>query len=307
MKPTPSSVTRRLQPNAFSLLELLVVIAFLAILAGMLLSALSRAKAEGQDAQCLANVKALGLCFVMYADDNKDNVVGAANWIGGSMSGLEVTPSMSDPAGLRSGRLWKYNESPAIYQDPTELPWPFWAPTNVKRVRSYSLSASWAGASIQSQTAPYSYNPFTKFSQVRFPGPAHNLAFFDEQESSIDDGQFAIEVPDARFARWRNEPSSRHGGGAVLGFADGHSELWKWTQPYLTNGSQFRAGVPGNISIGSFNAVMGDPPGSGSGFPVYYPPLQYNDPDLVRISKVILDKRGWDAAEGRPPQGIYAF
>ena len=307
MKPRPSSATLRLHQNAFSLSELLVVIAFLAILAGMLLPALSKAKAEGQDARCLGNIKALGLCFVMYADDNKDSVVGAGNWVSGSMSGLEVTPSMSDPAALRSARLWKYNESAGIYQDPTEQPWPFWTPTKVKRIRSYSLNSSWAGASIQSQVPQYIYAPFAKLSQVKFPGPSMNLTFIDEQESSIDDGQFAIEVPDARFARWRNEPSSRHGGGAALGFADGHSELWKWTQPYLLDGSQFRPNVPGNITIGSLGAVMGDPPGSGSGFPVYYPPLQYKDPDLIKVSKVILDKKGWDAAEGRAPQSIYAF
>jgi prepilin-type N-terminal cleavage/methylation domain-containing protein len=54
---------------AFTLIELLVVIAIIAILAALLLSALSGAKLQAQQAQCISNLKQLALAQSMYADE----------------------------------------------------------------------------------------------------------------------------------------------------------------------------------------------------------------------------------------------
>lgn len=61
-----------MRQTAFSLVELLVVVAIVAILAGLLLPAIGRARLQTLDSSCRANLRQWGIATHLFAADNQD-------------------------------------------------------------------------------------------------------------------------------------------------------------------------------------------------------------------------------------------
>jgi|ERR1017187_1337284 prepilin-type N-terminal cleavage/methylation domain-containing protein/prepilin-type processing-associated H-X9-DG protein len=232
-------------PAAFTLIELLVVIAIIAILAAMLLPALGKAKAKARGTQCLSNSKQLQLCWVMYADDNGDNLVpnlinSPKSWVDGSWSDGSIAndlPGATNVNFVRIGLLFKYNTSDKIYECPDQNSVYVMTYTKVLPLlpaRSYSISGQMNGgqddgnggiAPVVIGLNPVSASANRKSTQINRPGPSKAFVFVDESLYTIDDGFFAVKVNEDV---WDNFPASRHGDSASFSFADGHSEIKHW-------------------------------------------------------------------------------
>ena len=220
--------------RAFTLIELLVVMSVIAILVGLLLPALSRAKAKSNGIACLNNLKQLQTCWQMYVDDHQDRVPpnyslltnGAWRSTSDSWIGNSSAPHDADTLPLQSGLLFKYdyNRSTALYHCPADK-------SHVRtlegkllgqlRTRSYSMHGALGGRTSEVQTVVYR--------AADIPQPTKLFVFVDEDEDSIDDAHFLVwPFPDDR---WVNLPAGRHGQNGVLSFADGHAEKWRWLWP----------------------------------------------------------------------------
>ena len=67
----PVCLRQRRNPKAFTLAELLIVIAIIGVLIAILLPALSAARRSANSVKCLASLKEVGQAFQLYAQENK--------------------------------------------------------------------------------------------------------------------------------------------------------------------------------------------------------------------------------------------
>lgn len=232
---------RSVRRGAFTLLELLAVIATIVILAALLLPVLSKAKIKAQQTTCLSNLHQLGVAWTLYYGDNNELLAecypndNSNVWVLGDMTkAAEATNADL----IRAGKLYPYNQNVGIYHCPGDKGVMI-AGELTPSVRSYSMNSFMGARDLDLPPIPDTagdYVPFyAKYSDL--PRPSELWVLLDEDERSINDGFFLTD-PTARI--WFDFPAiseHRHNYSYALNFADGHAEVWRVhdTRTYQVN------------------------------------------------------------------------
>ena len=227
----------------FTFIELLVAIAIIAVLAALLLAALSKAKAKAQSIGCMDNLAQLQLAWLMYPSDNGGKLVrvggldelvqlpsdplaqpgGAkSQWVLGSMA---QAPSWTNTVLIQMGLLYPYVSSLGVYKCPADKKSEAGPLGGVgpRTVRSMSLNCWMDPITICNNNTQVRI--YRKLADITAPSPSMAFIFIDENPWTINDGHF---VSDPTQTHWVDVPATYHNGAGGLSFADGHCELKKW-------------------------------------------------------------------------------
>jgi len=112
---------------AFTLVELLVVIGIIAILIGIIVPALNKAREQSMRLKCLSNIRQLAVVTQMYVNDNKQMLPfatwGESQQFSNAAQGWLFTPPpggaiTADPKWVETGTYWPYLKNREVYRCP---------------------------------------------------------------------------------------------------------------------------------------------------------------------------------------------
>jgi prepilin-type N-terminal cleavage/methylation domain-containing protein/prepilin-type processing-associated H-X9-DG protein len=258
----------RKKNSGFTLVELLVVIAVIALLAGLLFPALARVREGGRTKVCLSNMKQLGLGLQQYVQDNGRRYPGSGDfnaWGKGHgqwVSGIQATdPLTGEPgtlattangtyiagrtASVEDGAIYSYVRSPTVYFCPSN------ADGRTKRL-SYSMNCA-----------------ISFLHDVKMSQPTDIITLVDEEK--CNDGYFYAtdNAASGAYGTSTDAMTQTHNGGGNLLFADGHAKFYRFDAFVLADNNDATYGTQAKANKWAGGTKTNVPP---SGTPRFHDP-----------------------------------
>ena len=250
--------------DAFTRIELLVLLASVGLLMSLALPILAGTHAGSASTACLNNLRRLGQAWLLFIEDHDgffpgnvdDGSTQGYNWVGGQASvggSQEFNPEvLQNPA---SSQLANYvGREAEPFRCPADLRIGRYRGTDpalqglmVPAARSYAMNGAvgtqkdgltpvdglWLdGNHAHQRNGPW--RTYGRLADLIDPAPAELHHFIGEDAYSINDGSFSLSMRAGTQAEWIDWPGTRHDFGAGVGFADGRAEIHRWEDSRTT-------------------------------------------------------------------------
>lgn len=231
------------------MIELLVVVAIIAILAGLLLPALAKAKAKGKGIKCVSNCRQIGVAFMMYTDDfdqryphlytgwyTSPGVSPGGAWYFQTMTNNDYFGSKEIDVRTNSASIWR---CPAVEDaDITRFAGVNWGGYGPQEGNIIRYMQQPDGSFLGSRKS----TELTRASQIWLMGDVG----VPKDVNNVPEGGYMTEI--VTFAvnqtgQWTGsplkQPACRHVLRANVTFADGHVETWRYEDLKANKGNIF--------------------------------------------------------------------
>jgi prepilin-type N-terminal cleavage/methylation domain-containing protein/prepilin-type processing-associated H-X9-DG protein len=274
------------RPHAFTLVEMLVVIAIIGILAALLFPVLSKSKQKAQGIYCLNNGKQLMAALTLYTSDFRDlfppnpddaNEIPGHNWCSGDAGvgrpaefnpDLLLDPTRCLVAPYLSGNISVFHcpgdKRMGLYQgaDPNQIG------KNVPAARTFSMSQAVGticpgfdrgtgheGAPTLPVNGPWLNNehdhrrdsPWFTYGKLSTIRAPGPSSLWVLVDESVDNLNDAAFAFGMEHPQWFDAPGTYHNGGCGFAFADAHSESHPWVSKAPKKGHQAPVANPGDL------------------------------------------------------------